>query len=77
MVLEAIFSCFCKWCQEKYFVDYGKSKNYQKKIGNYFKEFKVRNKNNCPYETHFIDILNHKNFENFYNFKKQVFIKVN
>ncbi len=70
--LEAIFSCFCKWCQEKYFVDYQENlKNYQKKIGNYFKEFKVRNKNNCPYETHFIDILNHKNFENFYNFKKR------
>ncbi len=70
--LETIFSCFCQWCQKKYFVDYqGNLKDFQKQIGNYFREFKVPHKNHCPNGTCLTDILNWENFGKFYDFKKK------
>jgi len=70
--LETLFTCFCRWCQEKFLADYQKNlMDYQKAIESFFRKLKTIDIKDWAVYSSLFDILRQDNLEKFYDFRQQ------
>lgn len=69
---EALFSCFCKSCLNKFYNNYGEDlKGYRNQAKTVFKKFKTIDVNYLQTCQSFSDIIIRDNLKKFYDFRKQ------
>jgi hypothetical protein len=69
---EALFSCFCKSCLNKFYSDYGEDlESYRNQVKTIFKRFKTIDVNYFQACQSFSDIIIQDNLKKFYDFRKQ------
>jgi hypothetical protein len=69
---EALFSCFCKSCLNKFYSDYGEDlESYRNQVKAFFKKFKTIDINYLQACQSFSDIIIRDNLKKFYDFRKQ------
>ena len=69
---EALFSCFCKSCLNKFYNNYGEDlEGYQNQVKTVFKNFKTIDVNYLQTCQSFSDIIIRDSLKKFYDFRKQ------
>lgn len=69
---EALFSCFCKSCLNKFYINYDEDlESYRNQIKAFFKKFKTIDINYLQTCQSFYDIIIRDNLKKFYDFRKQ------
>ena len=69
---ETLFSCFCKYCLNKFYNNYGKDlKDYRNQVKTFFKKFKTIDINYLQTCQSLSDIIIRDNLKKFYDFRKQ------
>ena len=69
---EALFSCFCKSCMNKFYSNYGEDlKGYRNQVKTVFKKFKTIDVNYLQTCQSFSDIIIRDSLKKFYDFRKQ------
>jgi hypothetical protein len=69
---EALFSCFCKSCMNKFYSNYGEDlKGYRNQVKTVFKKFKTIDVNYLQTCQSFSDIIIRDSLKKFYDFRKK------
>ncbi len=69
---ETLFSCFCKYCLNKFYNNYGEDlKDYRNKVKSVFKKFKTIDINYLQNCQSLSDIIIRDNMKKFYDFRRQ------
>jgi len=69
---ETLFSCFCKYCLNKFYNNYGEDlKDYRNQVKTFFKKFKTIDINYLQTCQSLSDIIIRDNLKKFYDFRKQ------
>lgn len=74
---EALFSCFCKSCLNKFYINYGEDlESYRNQAKTIFKRFKTIDVNYLQTCQSFSDIIIRDDLEKFFDFRKQKIYRV-
>ena len=70
--LEALFSCFCTSCKDKFYHDFGEDlEDYRNRIKSLFKKLKTMDSNYLESCNSFSEIILQEDLKKFYDFRKQ------